>query len=499
MTDDCGQVGPVVTQTTIAIPSGALSTLSLLSYSTGEIWDPPKPAGLDAVAAPLKVGDLACPTFGLGVSTSSFISGTPRIFTTIGPPFNPIIVPPTQLFSLASEWWSSCEYFYNPYLLGVYDPPYALTPEAVLSPSIASTSTPPQVPASEKSDADPPISIKPTPASTQIIPFASRTDDAPSISSESTPNEPSQLQPVNGPLKSTVVSLTHPSSPTPSASQQDPSSAPSSIAATNTGDPPPSPTGITFSTFQNIGAIIYSAFGCSLAGSAASTVTIPSSGPTLIIVGGEDVSIMNPSAIVVERTTYTAGGDAATVSGEVISVAATARAATLSPSILAIGSQTFTVAPSALVFASTTILPGSAGFTISGTPISLELSGILILGSSTITLDDDPDPTSGPEVFIVGTQILTAGPSDLVVDGTTLTADGAGITISGTPVTLEPSGVFVVGTATITLGPEIGTNIPAKNATISPFTGSALKPGVLKWWKIVVILIMGGLGCWVLY
>ena len=456
MADDCGQLGPVITRTTIAFPPGALSTKYFPEIKAGKtFWANDFWADTTGVVAPLDVADLACPTWGLGT-----LSKNGQIYTTVGPPFNPFIVAPAQLSSLAPEWLRCTSIYELTY--GIYDPPYALTPEAVISPSAGSSSRPAPAPASSTPDADPPMTIKPTPASTQIIPFASKTNDQPSVTPQPTLNEPSQLQPVNGPLDSTVVSLTSPSSPSPN-----------SIGA---------------STSQNIGAIIYSAFGGSGPGSAVSTIAIPNSGPTIFTVGGEDISVVDPSAIVVQGTTYTAGGNAATIFGDIISVAVPTPSAPLYPLVVTIGGQTLTVAPSALVLASTTILPGGAGLTISGTPVSLELSGVLLIGSNTIALNDDPAPTSEPEVFSIGTYILTVGPSDVIVDGTTLTAGGAGITISGAPIILEPSSILVVGTNTIALGSGIATNTLA---TITPFTGFGLTLEVPRWWIIVMILITG--------
>jgi hypothetical protein len=58
----------------------------------------------------------------------------------------------------------------------------------------------------------------------------------------------------------------------------------------------------------------------------------------------------------------------------------------LSPSVFTIGTQSFTANPKGFLLADATILPGAAARTISGTVISLGLSGALVIGSSTISL-----------------------------------------------------------------------------------------------------------------
>ena len=480
MHDKCGPIGPVITRTTIALPSGTLSTLSCIGCQIGQAlesdWTP--------VTAPLNLADLANPTWGIGLSTSVLydLPGFTLTESIVGPPFNPIIVPPAQLLSLVPEWLSCSSFTDIAY--GIYDPPYALTPDAILSPLFTS-STPAATHASTTLDTDPPASSKPTPGSTQMSPFASKTTDP-----QTTTNEPSQLQPVSGPRASTAVPSASPSSSNLTTNQQDLSSDPSSTAAADTGGSSTSPAVIVSSTSQNIGAIIYSAFGGSFPGSTASTIAIPTSGPMLVTAGGEDVSVIDPSAIIVQGSTYTEGGKAATISGEVISVAVSTPSIPPEPSVVTIGSQTVIVAPSALVLASTTMLPGGTGLTISGTPISLESSGVLLIGSSTIALNRDPVPTSGPVLLTVGTQIITAGPSNVIVDGTTLTAGGAGITVAGTPITIEPSGSLIVGTSAIAIKPVTGTATPATNATILPFTGSGGKLEMPRWWMLVMIVII---------
>ena len=152
--DQCGSFGPALTNPFVAIPPGQLSTyippLELLQSG---------PKGIEykdlnglhgafflGTVKPLNVADLACPTFGLGIGTS--VNGD--TYTTIGPPYLPIIVPPPQVLSIVPQWQSLCKGFLS-YATGlasfaIFDPPRTLTPVAGLGPK--PSKTPVGVPAS---------------------------------------------------------------------------------------------------------------------------------------------------------------------------------------------------------------------------------------------------------------------------------------------------------------------------------------------------------------
>ena len=77
--------------------------------------------------------DLACPTWGLGRSTSADGS----VITTIGPPWLPLIAPPMELFSLDPTWASLCN---NPASDPV-DPPSGQDSPVARKPDIALTAS----------------------------------------------------------------------------------------------------------------------------------------------------------------------------------------------------------------------------------------------------------------------------------------------------------------------------------------------------------------------
>ena len=122
------------------------------------------------------------------------------------------------------------------------------------------------------------------------------------------------------------------------------------------------------------------------------------------------------------------------------------------------GGQTSTPAISALSIAGTTISAGGPAITVSGTIISLQPSGTLIMGSSTVDLSMTgsgaalpPDPGVPPsttyEIDGLGVQVQSQS-SFAVVDGATISAGAPGVTVLGNLVSLESGGnTLDVGTA----------------------------------------------------
>ena len=101
VSDQCGIRGSIYLNPTIAVRPGGLSTLSYRSgvnvahgVSSGA-YDP-----------------AACPTYGVSDPITSIgeeyvgnsSTWTTRTFRTIGPPYNPVLLPPEELLSLDPEW-----------------------------------------------------------------------------------------------------------------------------------------------------------------------------------------------------------------------------------------------------------------------------------------------------------------------------------------------------------------------------------------------------------
>ena len=135
--DQCGPLGQNKTGVFIAVPPGQLSTsrvdLSPLVRRVGSEWLDPSVYGQGFFAEgniqPFVAADMNCPTFGLGVSTDD--QGLVR--TTIGSPWLPLIVPPSQALSLDTAWLKYCtgilSYSQNLASFGIFDPPHALVPD----------------------------------------------------------------------------------------------------------------------------------------------------------------------------------------------------------------------------------------------------------------------------------------------------------------------------------------------------------------------------------
>lgn len=103
-------IGAILTNPIVTFPPGRLSTWkpppatgiqSYNKYALGEVWIN-WGAGYEdeRTFAPLDVKDLACATWGLGRSTDSNNS----VIITIEPPFLPLLIPNTQIFSVDPTW-----------------------------------------------------------------------------------------------------------------------------------------------------------------------------------------------------------------------------------------------------------------------------------------------------------------------------------------------------------------------------------------------------------
>ncbi|MCJ1337849.1 hypothetical protein MMC09_003133 [Bachmanniomyces sp. S44760] len=103
--------------------------------------------------------------------------------------------------------------------------------------------------------------------------------------------------------------------------------------------------------------------------------------------------------------------------------------------------------------------------TFSGTPLSVDQTGVVVLGSPSITLAENPNPS----IFTVGGQTFTAAPQGIPVDGTTLTQGGGAVIISGTPISLAPSGMIIIGSSTAaTLSPQSVFTVAGQLFTANP-------------------------------
>ena len=232
-------------------------------------------------------------------------------------------------------------------------------------------------------------------------------------------------------------------------------------------------------------------------GAPAITVATPGSAaaafgpsPTTLTVGGK-VFTPNPTAFSIDGTTISAGGSGVTVDGTSISLGSSGilniGGSTISlpvneasPTAYTIGGQVFTPNPTAFSMDGTTISAGGPGAMVDGTFVSLGPSGLLHIGSSTISLGlnaASPNPTA----YTIGNQVFTPNPTAFPIDGTTISAGGPGVTIDGTIVSLGSSRILDIGGSTISLPPSsaytVGGKIFTPNPTAFSIDGTIISAG----------------------
>ena len=319
--DECATVGPILTNPIVTFPSGGLSTWKPppptdpwdYRFGLGKVWtnDYEWGAGFktEGVVAPLDVKDLACPTWGLGRSTAS--NGS--VFTTIGPPFLPLLVPNTQIFSLDPTWARFCtavniDTYANNQSFIIFDPPTALTPKAMLIPTSdnAPKLTPRPNPEDPTTMADPPVTSSTNPAR----PVSGLVDP------QRSPTNAEDLNKGGETTKPSAVQPKFPEPVFPSESQRhradlssspigDPNK-PSEASKVQPADPLES-TDLVFqqdnnhhSQSQGLGAMIYNALGKSEKEPGkdtgnVNTITLPNAGVQEVHVDGTQILSVNPS------------------------------------------------------------------------------------------------------------------------------------------------------------------------------------------------------------
>lgn len=183
----------------------------------------------------------------------------------------------------------------------------------------------------------------------------------------------------------------------------------------------------------------------------------------IITIDGQRYTAINPSAIFIN------GNTKVTISGIVYStdsagkivmenektVPALSEPLGTVPSIITYNGLRITQGSNHIIAGGSTLTPGESSITISGTPIRLSPSGVLIIGTHSITIPQiTPPPTPASSIITYNGLTITQGPNHIISGGSTLTPGGSSITISGTPIHLNPSGVLIIGTHSITL-PQI--------------------------------------------
>ena len=494
VSDECGAVGSTLNDPIVTLAPGALSTWKPpsaswqeaygMSYAIGDEWEDPialPELGMIGELAPLNIKDLACPTWGLGRTTSA--DGT--VMTTIGSPWLPIIAPPMEAFSLDPIWALLCTGIMTAQLgantFALYDPPIALTRASGLVPVVTPTSmpahneaTPTTVPnqqGSQSTEAAKPASLPVDPADPPArtgYPIG----DSPSPSLAVASADPARS---GAPPGNSAASPTYKGNLPADPSYSDPQTTPTDPKAP--AQPAPQQGDDSQPQTQGLGAIIYNAFGdsgldISGIGNKVDAISVPSAGVQAVSIAGGQVLSVGPSGSYFEGKTYSVGGPAMTLSKKVYTLVSQhgsddsaindpetpVDSLPHAPVILTIAGHTMVPNPTGMIIDGSSVLPGGSAVTISGTAVSLGPSGILVVGSSSFSLP----PQS---VFTVGPQPFTANPTGFSFDGVTVSPGAAAQTVDGTVLSLGHSGALVIGTSSYSLPTPI-TNSPA----FPPFT-----------------------------
>lgn len=441
-------------------------------------------------------------------------------------PFSPTFALPSKLLDIDPAY-SACQYA----SLGLFDPPKALTPAAVMDPATtradpmvkptpASPQSPPKglptntaalttVPAAANNGfaADPPKASNPRPkASSNDHLQHSQSSSASDLKSALDPKapmgttyaNPQSLQNQNQPGQN-QQGQNLPGNNQPGQTQPDPNTAaaaPASASKASNIVPGQSiPENAATATLGST-AVAYSS-GFIIVGTNAAPIADPAAAVALITVGAQTADI-NLSGVVIGGHTVVSGAAPVTIQGTAMSLgsgglimgASTFAIAQQSPSGhtgATVAGQVISVGPSGIVIGSITLTPGGAPTMVSGTPVSAISAGGslgLVIDKSTLPVPV-PDPAHS-SVFTFSGETL-ANPAALSIAGTTLFQGGPAITISGTPMSLG-TGVIAMGSSTMQLSLEpsklpspsiytVGGQTFTADPTGFPIAGTTLSPG----------------------
>ena len=459
MKDECGSLGPELSNPIITLQPNVLSTYVPPYYSIGSTYTDPNlnDQYFAGHAEPLTIADLQCPTFGLGIKTSD----DGNLYTTVGPPWLPIIIPPPEVFTLDPTWESVCTDLASYYVFmsfAIFDPPFALAPQSYLvAPSPAASSlklkSPPHVPANPTAAFDAQATNTPDLSDPPISPSDST---APSLGNFPVPQEPpgNTAQPAAVPLDPSAKPTTVPDPPikSPPKSQEGDSTQPLSSGHGS----------FTFGALENSD---HQASGSDSSADLTHIIPVPESGIKEVTVGGHILSI-GPSGLYLSKTSYSPGGPAITLSGGVISLVSTLPAEEaaipygdppsnhqpFTPSVHTIAGQEVVTNTSGVYVAGLSLSPGGSAITAFGTVTSLSPAGTLIVGSSSIALSLASTQETPPTHLSLDGVPVKADPSAAVVGGITLSPGAPAVSIKGNVVSLDPAGSTLdIGTSHLPL------------------------------------------------
>ena len=494
--DDCGVRGNTYYNPTIAIPPGDLSTLSfhgnLLGFdgyepSTG-IYDPG-----------------ACHTYGLSNGTTSSYSnnfGSSSWFTTVlytmGPPYNPILLPPNQLTALDPEWeactaWET--YGDDAYALffGLYDPPRALT----LAPALVNPTTTSPDPTTQ-----PTLAVA-QPAGQNLL-TAAKITTPPVVVAD--PNGPSDQTP-----QPTVAAAQPAEASLPAAAKvtdEPPIAAGPGSSEDGSSDPVASGTGLAGLIMRPFEQDPTSGVDETENPSPTPGVRIIPSNPSgssqpIITVDGTQYTANKASEYIIGSQTLSPGGSTIHVNKADYSLASypiptpniesilAALSANNKPTLTVNGKAYTANSLSQYLIDSQTLIPGGSSIIANNVPYALPSSVTAIISAgSTILLPPNPtpDPTFLSMLSAAGISFKSTDPV-LTVDGKIYTANTASQYLIGTQ-TLVPGGP----TITVNNIPYALDLSPSLTALISAGSTIPLEPTQAPVAKLLSMLSAAGLG-----
>ena len=493
--DHCATVGPILTSPIITFPPGGLSTWKpppppesgvFNPFEIGATWVDPLQGG---VLDPLTIKDLACPTWGLGRRTSA----NGKVDTTIGPPWLPLIVPPSEAFFLDPTWADLCTGMESDWFalktFAIFDPPIALTVESRLVPfSVSADPTASPVPTQAEAPVDPTIDppINPTTDPTTGLGGNSilSSNAARPASSPVNPTSPVRTgDPVaNSPRPSLGKDPNDPVAPADSALKADePPADPSNPSST--GLDPLHDSQYISSVDPNSSGQPYWAQGDDvLPQNQASVQEAP-----VLSFAGSIYTLNQASQFLVAGETLTPGG-VVTVSGMPISMDSDASIAVIGGStqllkdaavtpkpVLTFAGSVYTAGFSNEFFIAGKTLTKGGVIVIDGTRLSLNPSGTTVVIGSSTQAPSVPIITAEPGqrkiLTFHGSTYTADGSSNFIVDGQTL-AQGSAITADGTQVSYDQAGFrIIVGNTGTQILAATRVNDPEQE-TVLTFDGS---------------------------
>ena len=482
VSNSCGVLG----QTHTNPPPVAVQAITTASYASWPSSCRPQGNYVDAVIDTLDIADIACPTWGLSDPFYTSCDGDTYLTATEGPPYNPVILVPTQFLNYDPSWGKCTQVSTNgPFLMpcGVYDPPRTLSAAGGLGPQTeASGPVAPKVPGVlSAAPALVPASnaAQPTPAP-QPQPQAAQ-DPAPQAQSPAN-GDPGQSPPASNPSPSPnqgdpgsgSQGQSDPSQSDPGQSDPGQSSGSSGAGDGSPNDPDPS---------QGAGA------GSSAGGSTGESSGGSNNQPTdPQTPSGSDPPAAAPEPQPVPQTTINLGGQSTGGIGSIINSAFGANPSPATPQNAGSQGENGGSNSGSNPGGST---GGSSGSSAGGSGSSAPGAGSP--GNSDGSSDGNSGGSGSPAngavftphaITALGAALSALNPSAVAIGGKTLSAGGPAFTTNSNYYSVGPSGNLVAGTlapgatpapAALTFG---GQTYTANSAGQIVVAGQTLAPGV---------------------